>query len=161
MRLAVGSKGVRAPMIGMFSRSSVLVRDCSGYCASRIVAVRGLWVQPIVWRESQIRADAGNHIDDDTILRNPVVGGFRPIHIDVQFGIALALLDPHIDGIRDLGDSLLNLFCYRPNDIEAAGPSLEYRSAPEAEVQHIADDAAGLECDLYTGQFFAQTGFLT
>ena len=116
--MAVGSSGVRAPMIGMFSRSSVVVSDCSGILRQQEIAVGGLRIEPVVGAEGNVRTDAGDHVHDHAILGDAVVGGLRPIHVDVQFGIALALLDPHIDRVGHLRDFLLNLFRHRSNDVE-------------------------------------------
>ena len=70
----------------------------------------------------------------------------------MQLGITLALLDPYIDRVGHLRDPLLDLFRDRPNDLEAGSLDLDVDRSLEAEVQHIADDTAGLKGDFDTGQ---------
>ena len=145
--------GVRAPMMGIFSRSSVLVSDCSGYCASRKYAVARSSDRANSW-ETERRFELMPVITS-TMTRscvNAVIGGLRPIHVDVEFRITLALLDAHVHCIGHLRDLLPDLFRHRANDIEAGSFHLNIDRRPQAEIQHIADDAAGLKSDLYAGK---------
>ena len=122
------------------------------------VPIGGLRVEPVIGAERDVRADAGDHVHDYAILRNAVVGSLRAIHVDVQFRVALALLDAHIHRVRHLRDFLLNLFRHRSNDVERRPFHLNVDRRAQAEVQHVADDAAGLKRHLDAGQFLVQLG---
>ena len=75
--------------------------------------------------------------------------------VNMELGVALALLNAHIRRIGDLRHLLPDAFGHRPDELEAGSFDLDVDRCPQSEIQDVADDPTGLKTDFDAGKGLA------